>query len=181
MHARAVERYEGTFQSCPFLYDSMSAICCISAGKFPAHTLKVWSFLPSAGNIIPTFPFYFHSFPPFLFFSPRLSILPSLSFIFAFFFSSLYSLPPFLVAVWLTLDNFVVCSEWKVCRLIGYHFLLAFSLCVQLSFNIVSGIIHILPNAFVTCSSYEWYKNTNNDVWCLPFSYFCPFLFLLRN
>ena len=86
MHAHAVERYEDTLQSCPFLYDSMSAICCISAGKFPAHTLKIWSFLSSAGNIIPTFPFYFHSFSPFLFFSTYLSILPPLSFIFAFFF-----------------------------------------------------------------------------------------------
>ena len=102
----------------PLLYSSMSAICCISAGKFPAHTLKIWSFLSSAGNSIPTFPFYFYSFPPFLFFSPHLSILPPLSFIFVRFFSSLYSLPPFLVAVWLTLDNFVVCSEWKVYRLL---------------------------------------------------------------
>ena len=35
-----------------FLHTSVK--CCTSAGKFPAHTLKIWIFLSSAGNMFPT-------------------------------------------------------------------------------------------------------------------------------
>ena len=34
-----------------FLHTSVR--CCTSAGKFPAHTVKIWIFLSSAGNMIP--------------------------------------------------------------------------------------------------------------------------------
>ena len=34
-----------------FLHTSVK--CCTSAGKFPAHTVKIWIFLSSAGNMIP--------------------------------------------------------------------------------------------------------------------------------
>ena len=35
-----------------FLHTSVK--CCTSAGKFPAHTVKIWIFSSSAGNMIPT-------------------------------------------------------------------------------------------------------------------------------
>ena len=35
-----------------FLHTSVK--CCTSAGKSPAHTVKIWIFLSSAGNMIPT-------------------------------------------------------------------------------------------------------------------------------
>ena len=34
-----------------FLHTSVK--CCTNAGKFPAHTVKIWIFLSSAGNMIP--------------------------------------------------------------------------------------------------------------------------------
>ena len=34
-----------------FLHTSVK--CCTSAGKFPAHTVKIWIFLSSTGNMIP--------------------------------------------------------------------------------------------------------------------------------
>ena len=34
-----------------FLHTSVK--CCTSAGKFPAHTVKLWIFLSRAGNMIP--------------------------------------------------------------------------------------------------------------------------------
>ena len=35
------------------MQENFCAKCCTSAGKFSAHTVKIWIFLSSAGNMIP--------------------------------------------------------------------------------------------------------------------------------